>query len=310
MNVDFIANWLASTPIFAVPLIIAALGLIINERAGVLNLGAEGFLLCGALASMIAYLDLGGNMWVGLMAAIVVGAIMGAIFAFLVVILRNNQVVTGITFVFFGSGLTGLLGTPWTNKAIAGIQPIYIPILSDIPYFGKVIFSQDLVVYATALIPYFIWRYLNRSLTGLRLRAVGENPQAADADGVSVTTYRFVAVVVGGAFLGLAGGYLVLASAKIFVFDMTHGRGWIAIALVIFSRWMPGRAVLGGLLFGGIEALIPRIMAAGLPVPQYYLLMMPYAITLAVLIYSAVSSRHGQNAPLALGLPYIREDRR
>ncbi len=310
MNGDFIANWLASTPIFAVPLIIAALGLIINERAGVLNLGAEGILLSGALASIIAYLDLGGNMGVGLLAAIMAGAILGAVFAFLVVILRNNQVVTGITFVFFGSGLTGLLGTPWTDKAITGIQPLHIPVLSDIPYIGKILFSQDVVVYATVLLTYFVWRYLNRSLTGLRLRAVGENPQAADADGMSVTTYRFLAVVTGGAFLGLAGGYLALASAKIFIFDMTHGRGWIAIALVIFARWMPGRAVLGGLLFGGIEALIPRIMAAGLPVPQYYLLMTPYAMTLAVLVYSAVYSRHGQGAPLALGLPYVREDRR
>ena len=166
------------------------------------------------------------------------------------------------------------------------------------------------MVYASIPVVYFVWRYLHRSIPGMKLRAVGENPQAADAAGTNIDLVRFGAVVTGGALVGLAGGYLALAASKIWVEDMTHGRGWIAVALVIFARWRPGRAVLGALLFGGIEALIPRIQAAGVSVPQYLLLMMPYLVTLAVLTYVGLVSRTGSGAPGALGLPYVREDRR
>jgi len=307
---DFFVNWLASTPIFAVPLILAALGLIINERAGVLNLGAEGVMLCGAMTGVIAYLELGDNATLGLLGSLVGGAIVSTLFAVLVVIFRTNQVVTGVTFFFFGSGLTGLIGTPWTDIAFRGVNRIHIPWLSDIPVIGKIFLSQDPMVYVTVVLVIVVWRFLNRTRTGLELRAVGENPQAADADGINVEAYRFFAVVIGGALIGLAGGYLALSSAKIFVYDMTQGRGWIAIALVIFARWMPWRVVLGGVLFGSIEAIIPRIMAAGLPVPQYFLQMTPYLATLFVLIYAAMRQTGGQAAPSALGTPYVRQDRR
>lgn len=307
---EFVSNWLASTPIFAVPLILAALGLIINERAGVLNLGAEGIMLCGALAAVMGALLSEGNNAVALIASIGAGMALAALFGFLTVVLRTNQVVTGITFVFFGSGLSGLIGARWTDKPLVGLAQIHIPWLSDLTFIGKILFAQDPVVYAAIILVVLVRRFLYRTRQGLELRAVGENPQASDADGVNVEAYRFFAVVAGGALLGLAGGYLALAAAKIFVYDMTQGRGWIAIALVIFARWMPWRAVLGGCLFGGIEALIPRVMAAGLPVPQYLLLMTPYLATLAVLIYAALRQRSGQDAPAALGMPYTREDRR
>jgi simple sugar transport system permease protein len=310
MVVDFIVNWIAFTPVFATPLLLASLGLIINERAGVLNLGAEGIMLCGAFASVMVFIESGNSLVLGVFGAIAAGILISALFAFMVVILRLNQVVSGIAIVFFGSGLTGLIGNPWTEKAVTGFSNLDMGLLSDIPVIGKIIFSQDLIVYLTIPIILAVWWFLHRSVPGMNLRAVGENPQAADAAGLSVDRYRFLAVLAGGALMGLAGGYLALAASKIWVEDMTHGRGWIAIALVIFARWMPGRALLGALLFGGIEALIPRVQAVGLPVPQYYLLMLPYLATLAVLIYVGIVSKRDSGAPGALGLPYTREDRR
>lgn len=307
---EFVTNWLFALPVFAVPLILASLGLIINERAGVLNLGAEGIMLCGALAGVACYLLVKDNIIAGLIGSFIIGGLVSTLFAFLVVILRTNQVVTGITFVFLGSGLTGLTGPSFTDKAVSGIDAIYIPLLSEIPYLGRVIFSQDPMVYSTILIVFLISYFLYRTRLGLELRAVGENPQATDAGGINVLAIRFFAVVFGGALIGLAGGYLSLATAKIFVFEMTQGRGWIAIALVIFARWMPWRVVLGGLLFGSIEALIPRVLAAGFSVPQYFLQMTPYLATLIVLIYAALKKSGGQNAPSDLGIPYVREDRR
>jgi len=306
---ELITNWLAYTPIFAVPLVAAALGLIINERAGLLNLGAEGIMLCGACVGVVAYIEFGDNIVLGFLFGIFAGMVMGFLFGIFVVVLRTNQVVTGISFVILGSGLTGLLGIPWVNKTVTGISPIHIPYLTDIPVIGRFLFGQDLVVYLTVVLVALAWRFLYRTRMGLELRAVGENPQAADADGINVEAYRLLAATVGGAFIGLAGAYLSLAMAKIFVLDMTQGRGWIAIALVIFARWMPWRAVLGGVLFGSIEALIPRLKAIGAPIPQYYLEMTPYLATLAVLIYAAVRLRAGQDAPKALGIPYVRQDR-
>ena len=306
---DLLTNWLAFTPVFAVPLVAAALGLIINERAGLLNLGAEGIMLCGALVGVIAYIEFGDNVALGFIFGTIAGLLLGFLFGFLVVVMRTNQVVTGISFVILGAGLTGLLGIPWVNIAITGINPIHIPFLTDIPVIGRFLFGQDLVVYATLILVVLSWRFLFRTRMGLKLRAVGENPQAADADRINVEAYRLFAATVGGAFIGLAGAYLSLGMAKIFVLDMSQGRGWIAIALVIFARWRPWRAVFGGILFGGIEALIPRLKATGMPIPQYYLEMTPYLATLAVLIYAAIRMQGGQDAPKALGTPYVRQDR-
>ena len=306
---EFVANWLAFTPVFAAPLVLATLGLIVNERAGVVNLGAEGLMLCGALAGVAAYVEFGHSASVGMLASGVAGWLVAILFALLVVVLRADQVVTGITIVFFGVGLTGLVGVRWNDKAIRGLEKLDLGALSDLPFLGKVFFAQDAMVYLTVAIAGGVWWFLFRSRTGLNLRAVGENPQAADAAGVRVDLYRFCAVTAGGVLCGMAGGYLALAAAKIWVNEMTHGRGWIAIALVIFARWMPGRAVLGALLFGGIEALIPRIFAAGWPVPQYFLQMTPFLATLGVLVYAGLR-RTRSDAPGALGLPYVREDRR
>lgn len=309
---DFLVNWLAFTPVFATPLLLAALGLIVSERAGVLNLGAEGFMLCGALAAVAAFLELGGSPWLGMGAAMAAAAIVSLLFALLVVVLRTDQVLAGIAIVFFCAGLTGLVGVAggWTNRAVAGFGRIDFGPLSDLPVLGRILFGQDAIVYLAIPLLLLVHRLLFRSMLGMRLRAVGENPQAADAAGIGVTSHRFGAVVAGAALMGLAGGYLALASSKIWIDGMVGGRGWIAIALVIFSRWLPWRALGGALLFGSVEALIPRVSAAGLQVPQYFLLMTPYLATLAVLVWTGIARRAGQNAPAALGLPYVREDRR
>ena len=307
---DFVVNWLAATPVFAIPLILASVGLIINERAGVLNLGAEGIMLCGALAGIVFYLDVSNNVAVALGGSMLAGIVLSFGFACLIVLLRANQVVSGITLVFLGSGLTGFIGPNWADKTVKGIGKIDIPLLSDLPILGKILFTQDIMVYITVGIGFFVWWVLFFTRIGLELRAVGDNPQASDSNAINVTLFRFISVLVGGALIGLAGGYLSLASAKVFAFDMTYGRGWIAIALVIFARWSPWRAILGGLLFGSIEALIPRVLATGIAVPQYFLHMTPYFATLMVLIYAALRDQSGQGAPASLGTPYIREDRR
>lgn len=308
---EFLVNWIAFTPIFSLPLLLASLGLIINERAGVMNLSAEGMMLVGALAGVAFYFETGQSPWLGLLMSGVAGVALAFVFAVLVVTIRVSQVVVGIALVFFASGLTGLVGTGWTEKAVTGFKGLDMGPLSTIPGIGPIFFHQDIVVYLAIPLFILVWRFLFHSVTGMKLRSVGENPQAADAAGIDVEQYRFLAVLAGGLFCGLAGGYLSLRASEIWVEDMTAGRGWIAVALVIFSRWRPGRALLGALLFGGIEALIPRLQAAGATVPTFILQMLPYLATFAVLIYVALTTRLGTSSgPAALGTPYVREDRR
>ena len=195
---DFLTHWLAFTPIFALPLIAAALGLIINERAGLLNLGAEGIMLCGALVGVIAFIEFDNSPALGFIFAILAGTFLGFCFGCFVVVLRTNQVLTGITFGFLGIGLTGLIGVPWVNKAFSALDPIHIPFLTDIPVIGRFWFGQDIVVYVTFGLAILVWRFLYHTRIGLRLRAVGENPQAADAGGINVEGYRLLAATLGG----------------------------------------------------------------------------------------------------------------
>ncbi|MDH0689182.1 ABC transporter permease [Stutzerimonas stutzeri] len=307
---DMIANWLGNTPDFAVPFALAALGLILTERAGVLALGAEGLMLVGALAAIGAQLAYGSH-GVSLLLAMGAAAVVSLLFALMGLVLRINQVIAGLALVFFCQGLTGLLGTllDWTNKPVKGLAAVELWPLSELPLLGK-LFVQNPLVFMTPLIVLAVVWFLTRTTTGLRLRAVGENPQAADAAGISVLGYRLAAILAGAALIGLAGGYISLLSTKLWIADMTGGRGWIAVALVIFARWSPWKALAGALLFGCIEALIPQLAAAGVRLPQYFVLMTPYAVTLAVMIWVA-SGRHATgNQPGALGIPFIREERR
>ena len=305
---DFLAHWLAAVPSYTAPLLIACLGLIINERAGVLNLGAEGMMVCGALAGAAISLNTGLPS-IGIVAAMLAGALIATVFAFMTIILRANQVISGLILVALGAGITGVLGGSIINTPLPGFQNIDWGVMSDVPFIGPIIFNQNALTYLAFVLAGLIWYFLFKSTTGLRLRAVGEDPATADASGVNVITVRILAVVTGGALCGVAGGYLSLASSFIWVEGMTGGRGWIAIGLVIFARWNPKFAVIGALLFGAIEALIPRIQITGIDVPIYLMMMLPYIATLGVLIFASLNRFRRTDEPGSLGTPYARQDR-
>lgn len=306
---DFILSWLATTPSFAAPYLIAALGLMINERAGVLNLGCEGIMLVGALTAAIVSFHT-GSAGAGVPVAMLAGALVALVFGISVVIFRTDQVLTGLIIVALGDGLTGVVGRPYMFEAVAGFRNVDLGVLSDIPWIGPIFFRQDILIYATVVLTFLIWWGLNVSNIGLRLRAVGEDPATADIAGVNIQVFRLTAVVLGGALSGLAGAYLVLASSYVWNEHMVAGRGWIVIALVIFSGWRPGRAIIGALIFGGAEALMPRIQAIGIDVPIYLLGMLPYVLTLAVLIVPTILRGEKSPAPSSLLLNYLRQDRR
>jgi ABC-type uncharacterized transport system permease subunit len=309
---DFLINWIANAPVTAVPYALAALGLIISERSGVLNLTAEGLMLVGALAGAGTSLTLGGHPVVALVVAMVSAGVVSLLFAGMVVVLRVNQVIAGLAVVFFCQGLTGLIGTlaNWQNKQITGLPSLVLWPFSEIPVIGRLFFMQDPIVYLTILIFFTVNFVLFRTMIGLRIRAVGENPAAADAAGISVALHRILAIVSGSCLIGLAGGYISVVSVKLWVTGMTGGRGWIAVALVVFARWAPWPALWGALLFGCIEAVIPRIAAAGIRVPQYLMLMTPYLATIAVMVWVGAKQRAGGAEPGALGQPHVREERR
>ena len=316
MNAFAIAtNWLGNAPDFAVPYALAALGLILTERSGVLSLGAEGLMLVGALAGIGAMLSF-GQPGIALVLAMLAASAVALLFAVMVILLRVNQVIAGLALVFFCQGLTSLLGTllGWTNRAVESFGAIPLGPLASLPLVGR-LFEQNMVVYLTLPIFLAVVWYLNRTSAGLRLRAVGENPQVADAAGISVNAWRFAAVLAGAALVGLAGAYISVVSTKLWIAGMTGGRGWIAVGLVIFARWSPWKALAGAVLFGCIEALIPQLAAAGVQLPQYFVLMTPYVVTLAVMVWVAMGPRRGgsrssSDPPGALGEPYLREERK
>ncbi|MET3178696.1 ABC transporter permease [Variovorax sp. NFACC27] len=310
MSGGIVLNWLASTPDFAVPYALAALGLIICERAGVLALGAEGLMLVGALAGIGAQIVI-GQPAVSLVLAMLAASVVSVLFAVMVIWLRVNQVIAGLALVFFCQGLTALVGSmaEWTNHATEGIGTMGLWPLSLLPVVGR-LFEQNAMVWLTLPIFGAVAWFFARTSAGLRLRAVGENPQAADAAGIRVTAWRFAAVLAGSALVGLAGAYISVVSTKLWIAGMTGGRGWIAVGLVIFARWSPWKALVGALLFGCIEALIPQLAAAGVQLPQYFVMMTPYAVTLGVMVWVALSRRGADEEPGALGQPYVREERR
>jgi general nucleoside transport system permease protein len=310
--IAFLTNWMANSLGMATPYALAALGLIIGERAGVLSLTAEGLMLVGALSGVAASLVIGDYPTASLVIAMLCASIVSLLFGFMVIVLRVNQVIAGLAIVFLCQGLTDLLGTManWTNRTISGLAKLPIWPLSEIPVLGHIFFVQDVVIYLTVPIFLLVQFVLMRTHFGLRLRSVGENPEAADAAGINVPLYRFIAVVSGSALIGLAGAYLSVGAVRMWVQDMSGGRGWIAIALVIFARWRPWWALGGALLFGGVEALVPRIAATGVRLPQYFMLMTPYIATLMVMIWVALDKGAGSDEPGALGLPHVREERR
>jgi simple sugar transport system permease protein len=310
--IDFLVSWLATIPQLATPYALAALGLIVSERAGVLNLTAEGLMLVGALTGVIASLHFGGHPYLAIACAMAAAAGASLLFAALTVFLNVNQALAGLAFVFFCDGLTNLVGTRggWTNRPIEGLPALPLGPLAAIPGLGRILFQQDLIVYALPAICLIVGYALSHTTYGLRLRAVGENPEAADAAGVDVTRTRLAAILAGSALIGMAGAYLSVGHTRLWIQGMTDGRGWIAVALTIFARWRPGAALGGALLFGGVEALVPRLAAQGYALPQHLMLTTPYVATLAVMIWLALRGSASDGAPGALGEPYGREERR
>ncbi len=305
---QFITSWLGSTPAFAIPLALASMGLVLCERAGVLNMGAEGYMALGAMTAAVLTLTL-GNPAIGIVAAVLAGAALALIFGFAVVIMRCEQILAGLATMAVGLGIAGVVGRPYVHKTFDGLQPLDLPLLDQIPLIGRLLFNQDILVYLSVLIGFGLWFLLERTRAGLKIRAVGEDPASADVAGVQVQLQQLMAITASGALCGLAGAYLSVASSSIWVENMVAGRGWIALALVVFARWDPLKALAGAFLFGAIEALLPRLQAIGVPAPIYLMNMLPYLFTIAVLLVAAWSGSKKGVEPAALGKPYVRQDR-
>ncbi|SHK12276.1 ABC transporter permease [Desulforamulus aeronauticus] len=310
MTQEFLITILATAITAGTPILFAALGELLTERSGILNLGVEGMMLVGAVSGFIFAVKT-NDPWLGVLAALVGGGLMALIHAFLTVTLQANQVVTGLALTLFGTGLSGFLGKPYIGVPIENaFKPVNLGILSDIPFIGPVFFQHDQLVYLSYIVVPVLWFLIYRTRLGLNLRAVGENPASADSLGVSVYKVRYFYVTLGGMLAGLGGAYLSLAYAPTWLENMTAGRGWIAVALVIFATWNPLRAMLGSYIFGGIDAFGFRAQAMGIAIPSFFLKMLPYIFTILVLIMvtrKAMANRVG--SPGALGVPYDREER-
>lgn len=290
--------------------LLAAVGEILAERAGILNLGVEGMMMAGALSGFAAAVAT-GSPWLGLLAGCLAGALLGLAHAFLSVTLRANQYVSGLALTILGTGLSGFFGRAMVGRAVPSFEAAPVPVLGDLPAVGRILFRHDPVVYLSFAVVLMAWFIIERTRPGLSLRATGENPLAAEAMGVKVAAVRYAAVVAGGFLAGAGGAYLSLAYNRMWVQNLTAGQGWIALALVIFSLWSPPRAALGAYLFGGVMALQLRLQAVGTVVPVQFLLMQPYLATILVLVVISVRGRRTGivQAPAALGRPFFREDR-
>lgn len=287
----------------ATPYLFASLGEMVGQRSGVLNLGVEGTILMGAFAAYYALLQT-GNPWLGVLAAIFVGALMGLLMAIISVTMQAEQGISGIGLSLFGLGLSSLLlkvlvGAP---RSISAFQPLHIPILSDIPYIGEVFFDHNVLIYLAYLCVPLSMFLLNRTTFGLKIRAVGQNPAAADSLGVSVNAVRYATVIFGGAMSGMAGASLSIGMLSIFQENMTNGLGFIAVALVYFGGWRPLGVLLGALLFSTVSAFQLWVQVLGLPLPSDIAVMLPYLLTIVVLAFGGRQVRQ----PAALTKPYER----
>ncbi|MCC5985357.1 MAG: ABC transporter permease [Rhodobacteraceae bacterium] len=290
----------------ATPLLIAAIGELVVERSGVLNLGVEGMMIMGA-ASGVAVAIITGSSTLGVLAAIGAGVALAAIFALLTLALAANQYASGLALTIFGVGLSGVVGAPFVGVQREGIGRITIPFLSDIPVIGPVLFRQDLFVYASVALVIGVSWFLWRTKSGLILRACGENPVSAHALGYRVLRIRLYAVLFGGACAGLAGAYLSLVLTPFWTSGMTAGRGWIALAIVVFASWLPFRAMLGAYLFGGLIILQLHAQTAGVAIPSQFLAALPYLLTIVALTLIMAARRGtgaGSVAPAGLGQPF------
>lgn len=306
-----ITSFLVAVIIAGTPLLFATLGELITEKAGHLNLGVEGMMLIGAVAGFAAGF-ITGNPLMALFGAAVAGALSSLIYGFLTITLRANQVVSGLALTIFGAGMSSFIGASFIGKKmpeniISFYEPVPIPILSKIPVLGDVFFNQDVFVYIGFMVAIITAIYLYNTRLGLNLRAVGENASAADSSGINVTLYKYVHILIGGALCGLGGAYLSVVEVPQWQDNITAGRGWIAIALVIFCNWNPIKAIVGACLFGGLSIIGFRLQH--LSISQNLLDMLPYLVTIIVLVVSSMRQSKENAPPSGLSLPYFREDR-
>ena len=303
-SVTVLIGILASGIRLATPYLYAAIGETFGQRSGVLNLGVEGQMLLGAFAAFYVTV-LTENLWLGMLAAVIVGAVMGLAMAFVSITLQAEQGISGIGFYLFGLGMSDLLFHKLlgTVQTVSSFPAIHIPLLSDIPVLGEIFFSQNILVYgAFALVP-MAWFVLNKTTLGLKIRAVGENPQAADSLGVSVNRVRYFTVTLGGILSAIAGASLSVALLNVFQQNMTSGMGFIAVALVYFGGWRPLGVLLGALLFSMVNSLQLWVQVLGIPIPSDFAVMMPYILTILALAVAMQRVR----GPSALTKPFQRE---
>ena len=294
---------LASGIRLATPYLYAAIGETFGQRSGVLNLGVEGQMLLGAFAAFyVAFTT--ENLWLGILAAIFVGALMGLAMAFVTVNLHAQQGISGIGFYLFGLGMSDLLFQKLlgTVETVKGFSKVYIPFLSDIPVIGEIFFKQNILVYGAFLLVPVAWFLLNKTTLGLKIRSVGENPEAADSLGVSVARVRYFTIILGGMLSGVAGASMSIALLNVFQQNMTSGLGFIAVALVYFGAWRPVGVLGGALLFSLVNSLQLWVQVLGIPIPSDIAVMMPYVLTILVLVVTVQRVR----SPSALTKPFER----
>jgi ABC-type uncharacterized transport system permease subunit len=304
---EHLATLVALTLAAGTPLVLAGVGELVTERSGVLNLGVEGMMLVGAVAAFIVAATT-KSPWLGVSAGMLAGAALSLVFAVLTLTLMANQVAAGLALSLFGVGLSAFVGLGYVSVVIDGIKPLAISGVSDLPFFGKLLFAHSPFVYISLVLVAAAQWFLFRTRAGLIVRAVGESPESAHAIGYSVAAIRYAAVAFGGACAGLAGAYLAVAYTPLWTEGMTAGRGWIALALVVFATWKPWRLLAGAYLFGAVTLAQFQAQALGVAVPSQLLSMLPYLATILVLtLISRDAATIRLNAPASLGKPYHPE---
>ena len=306
-------SFFAAAIVAGTPLLYATLGELITEKSGQLNLGVEGMMLMGAVIGFKAAI-ITSNPYISLLAASVAGGIGALIYAILTVTLRANQVVTGLTLTIFGAGVARFIGQGLMGETVPQSMKVFfadfkVPLLGDIPIIGPIFFNQGILVYIGYILTIAAGLYIYRTQIGLNLRAVGENTAAADAAGLKISLYKYIHVLIGGVLCGLAGAYLSLVYIPAWQENVTAGRGWIAIALVIFCKWNPYLVMAGAFLFGGLDIIGFRIQKYEFNISQYIIDLLPYVVTIIILILVSIRKSPTGSAPANLGIPYFREER-
>lgn len=304
---DLIISTLERAMVAGTPLLLATTGEILCERSGILNLGVEGVMAMGAVIAFIITMST-GSPWLGVCGAVAAGMGISILHAFSSVSLQANQVVSGLALTMMGLGISGMMGKPYVGKPLTiKMEDLAIPVLSDIPYIGRILFSQSPFFYLAIFLALASWFFLEKTRAGTQIRSTGENPKATETQGINVSRIKYLCVMIGGGFSALAGAHLSISYSKSWIEGMTAGRGWIAIALTIFALWNPGRAIWAAFLFGFI--FVVQYLLQPLGISPNFLSMLPYIATLVILLVISFNDARKLSAPAMLGEPYKRGER-